>query len=159
MTELWKRNLSVHGWVNGQVAVLQKLLTVISHCLETHADTTYCIRDYCRQRGRRNCCTFFGHISFLVVNSMRFVFFFYFNTIQEEEKSGFTRQVWFLFLNYWVIYNWNFEVFAAIELRIPFLWDVTACQWVIGSRLFEGTWCPHLQGSVGPSRFYRTCRP
>jgi len=40
------------------------------------------------------------------------------------------------------------EVFAAMQLRIPFFWHMTHRHEKVRSRHFEGTYCLHLQGSV-----------
>ena len=37
-------------------------------------------------------------------------------------------------------------------MGIPFLWDMTQREWVVGSRRFETTYCPPHQGSIGPRR-------
>jgi hypothetical protein len=38
--------------------------------------------------------------------------------------------------------------------KFPFLWDVTLRQCVIGFRSFEGSYCSHIQGSVGHRIFF-----
>jgi hypothetical protein len=40
-----------------------------------------------------------------------------------------------------------FFFFAAVYLKIPFFWDMSPRQTAVGSRRFDATFCPHLQGS------------
>jgi hypothetical protein len=39
-------------------------------------------------------------------------------------------------------------------LNLPFFWDVTLRQGVIGQRRFKGSYCSYVQGSVGSSIFF-----
>jgi hypothetical protein len=38
--------------------------------------------------------------------------------------------------------------------KFPFLWDVTLRQYVIGFWSFEGSYCSHIQGSVGHTIYF-----
>jgi hypothetical protein len=44
----------------------------------------------------------------------------------------------------------RFEFLRAMFLRIQVFCDVTLCQWVTGSRCYEGIYCLHLRGSSSP---------
>jgi hypothetical protein len=47
------------------------------------------------------------------------------------------------------LHSGNFEFFGAVELRIPFVWDMPRCwKWVIGSRRLEETYSSRLQRTV-----------
>jgi len=40
----------------------------------------------------------------------------------------------------------SFEVYAAVQLKTLFLWDMVPCHWAISSHHFETTQWHHLQG-------------
>jgi hypothetical protein len=49
----------------------------------------------------------------------------------------------------------SFQVFKAVCLRTPFIWNMTPCHWIIVSRRFEIIQCIRYQGSRDPSSMSR----